>query len=164
MEEITINAGERKSLVLIHDSPESKQQTVRLAGDAAEVIIDEIFLDGNAKSDLTIIHDARHTVSRVNTRGVVGKQQLTKSHVNIIMPKHAQLSDSDVSQRFLLLDNSAKADARPALEIEANEVKAAHAAMVSPIDETKLFYLTSRGLSQEEAKKLIIEGFLQVPE
>lgn len=163
MREIIVKPGERRQLVFVHDSPESVEQVVRLSGEGAEVQVEEVFTKGNVKSRLTIVHDAPRTISRVSTRGVVDKKEASVAEATVVMPKHAQLSDSVVSQRFLLLDESAKADAKPCLEIEADEVKAAHAATVSPIDENMLFYLTSRGLPRDAAKALIIDGFLQVP-
>lgn len=163
MHELVIPAGEKRHVVLVHDNPESANRTIRLAGEGAEVAVDEIFLTGNVKSNLTIIHDAMRTVSRVNTRGVVGKNQNASAHAKIIIPKHSQLSDSFVSQHFLLLHDSAHVDATPSLEIEADEVKAAHAATMSPLDEEKLFYMTTRGLSLEESRKLMIQGFLKLP-
>ncbi len=162
MMELVVGAGEKKQILLVHDKAETAQQVIRLAGEGAEVQVDEIFMAG-AQSNVTIIHDALRTVSRVNTRGIVGKGKHVLSHAKVIIPKHAQLSDSFVSQHFLLLDESAQAEALPSLEIEADEVKASHAATISPLDEEKLFYLTSRGLSTNEARKLIIEGFLKLP-
>jgi Fe-S cluster assembly scaffold protein SufB len=163
MHELVIPAGDKRHLVFVHDSSESAQRVIRLAGEGAEVCVDEIFLDGSVQSNLTIVHDAMRTVSRVNTRGVVRKAKHVLSHAKVVIPKHGQLSDSFVSQNFLLLDESAQADALPSLEIEADEVKASHAATVSPIDAEKVFYLTSRGVSEEEARRLIIEGFLKLP-
>jgi len=74
------------------------------------------------------------------------------------------LSDSFVTQNFMLLDENAEAEAIPSLEIEADEVKASHSATVAPLDENKIFYLKSRGIPESEARKLIIESFLNLPE
>ncbi len=163
MSELIIPAGEKRHVVLVHDSPERVEQIIRLAGEGAEVLVDEIFLSG-VQSNLTIVHDAMRTKSRVNARGVVGKAQTVVSHAKVVIPKHGQLSDSFVGQHFLLLDDSAQAEAIPSLEIEADEVKASHAATISPLDSEKIFYLTSRGVSESEARKLLIQGFLKLPE
>ncbi len=163
MNELIIPAGEKRQIVLVHDAPEVGDRVIRLAGEGAEVQVDEIFLSGNVHSNLMIIHDAMRTKSRVNARGIAGKAQKVMSHAKVVIPKHALLSDSFVSQHFLLLDESAEAEAIPSLEIEADEVKASHSATVSPLDAEKIFYLTSRGVPESEAKKLIIEGFLKLP-
>jgi len=163
MIEMVVPAGEKRQLVLVHGFAENAERIIRLAGKGAEVHVDEIFMAGNVQSKLTIIHDVMRTVSRINTRGIVGKAQNVLSHAKIVIPKHGLLSDSFVSQHFLLLDESAQAEAIPSLEIEADEVKASHAATISPLDPEKIFYLTSRGVSESEAKKLIIQGFLKLP-
>ncbi len=158
-----MSAGEMKRVVFVHDSCDSKR-VIRLAGEGAEVHVDEIFLKGNIKSSLKIIHDARNTKSRIHSRGVVDRNQRAVAHAVVVIPKHAQLTDSFVSQDFLMLDSSASVDALPSLEIEADDVKAAHAATISCLDEEKLFYMTSRGMSKMQARDLIVEGFLRLPE
>ena len=94
----------------------------------------------------------------------MGKGQSVFAHAKVIIQKHAQLSDSFVSQKFMLLDKTSKAEAIPSLEIEADEVKASHAATISPLDQEKLFYVMARGLSYVDASKLLIEGFLELPD
>lgn len=163
MIELIIPAGGKKRVVLVHNSPENEQRVIRLAGEGAELELDEIFTSGNVQSSVTVVHDALRTKSRINARGVVGKGQKIVSHAKIVIPKHGQLSDSFVKQEFLLLDESAEAEAVPSLEIEADEVKASHAAAISPIDAEKLFYMKSRGIPESDAIKLIIEGFLKIP-
>ena len=73
----------------------------------------------------------------------------------------AQQTDAFQESRNLLLSTEAHADAIPGLEIEANDVRCTHAAAVAQIDREQLFYLTSRGLDDDVAKGLIIEGFLE---
>ena len=73
----------------------------------------------------------------------------------------AQHTDAFQESRNLLLSKSAHADAIPGLEIEANDVRCTHAAAVAQIDAEQLHYLRSHGLSDEQAKRLIIEGFLE---
>src|SRR3989344_708196 len=110
MQEIVIGENEKQNLVLVHNTSESAERVIRLAGQGAEVHIDEIFLDGTVTSNLVIVHDARRTISRVRTRGVVGKGQNILAHAKIIIACHAQLSDTFVSQKFMLLDKSARAE------------------------------------------------------
>lgn len=160
----TINAGEKRRIVLVHDRPESAERVIRLAGEGAEVEVEEVFLTGDVASKLIVIHDAPRTVSRVRSRGVVGKSQSTVAHAVIRILEHAQLSDSFVSQKFLLLHDSANADAIPSLEVEADDVKAGHAAAVAPLDEEKVFYVCSRGVAEGDARRMVVEGFLAVPE
>ena len=73
----------------------------------------------------------------------------------------AQQTDAFQESRNLLLSKSAHADAIPGLEIEANDVRCTHAAAVAQIDPEQLHYLRSHGLPDDQAKRLIIEGFLE---
>jgi Fe-S cluster assembly protein SufD len=72
----------------------------------------------------------------------------------------AQQTDAFQESRNLLLSSAAHADAIPGLEIEADDVRCTHAAAVAQVDPEQLFYLRSRGLTQDNAKRLVIEGFL----
>ena len=79
---------------------------------------------------------------------------------NIIVDPGAQQTDAFQESRNLLLSKRAHADAIPGLEIQANDVRCTHAAAVAQIDPEQLFYLRSRGLPEQVAKRLVIEGFL----
>jgi Fe-S cluster assembly protein SufD len=73
----------------------------------------------------------------------------------------AQRTDAFQESRNLLLSKRAHADAIPGLEILADDVRCTHAAAIAQIDRDQLFYLRSHGLRDGEAKRLVIEGFLQ---
>lgn len=74
--------------------------------------------------------------------------------------KGAEASQAFLRMNVLLAGDGARAEAIPELEIETDDVRAAHAATVGRIDEEQLFYLMSRGLTRSKAVKLIIEAFL----
>jgi Fe-S cluster assembly protein SufD len=73
----------------------------------------------------------------------------------------AQRTDAFQESRNLLLSTAAHADAIPGLEIEADDVRCTHAAAVAQVDPEQLYYLRSHGLGDAEAKRLVIEGFLE---
>jgi Fe-S cluster assembly protein SufD len=73
----------------------------------------------------------------------------------------AQQTDAFQECRNLLLSKRAHADAIPGLEILANDVRCTHAAAIAQIDREQLFYLRAHGLAEADAKRLVIEGFLQ---
>jgi Fe-S cluster assembly protein SufD len=73
----------------------------------------------------------------------------------------AQKTSAMQTSRNMVLSESAKADAIPNLEIEAKDVRCGHAASVGPVEEETLFYLQSRGISREEAERLVVTGFFQ---
>ena len=79
----------------------------------------------------------------------------------IRVDKGAQRTDAFQESRNLLLSTDAHADAIPGLEIEADDVRCTHAAAVAQVDPEQLYYLRSHGLGDADAKRLVIEGFLQ---
>ena len=72
----------------------------------------------------------------------------------------AQQTDAFQESRNLLLSTKAHADAIPGLEIEANDVRCTHAAAVAQVDREQLHYLRAPGLREDQASRLIVEGFL----
>jgi Fe-S cluster assembly protein SufD len=101
----------------------------------------------NARSDL-LYKGALADRSRAVFRGII------RVH------KGAQRTDAYQTNRNLLMSPHARADSLPNLEIEADDVKCSHAATVGQLDEEMLFYLLARGLSREQAERLVVLGFL----
>lgn len=110
--------------------------------------------------DTTQEHAAPHTTSDLAFRGVLQGRSEAVWRGNIIVDPGAQQTDAFQESRNLLLSKRAHADAIPGLEIQANDVRCTHAAAIAQIDPDQLFYLRSRGLPEETAKRLVIEGFL----
>jgi Fe-S cluster assembly protein SufD len=111
--------------------------------------------------DTTQEHAAEHTFSDLAFRGVLADRATSVWRGMIRVDPGAQQTDAFQENRNLLLSNRAHADAIPGLEIEADDVRCTHAAAVAQVDPEQLFYLQSRGLSDAQAKRLVIEGFLQ---
>jgi Fe-S cluster assembly protein SufD len=70
-----------------------------------------------------------------------------------------QQTNSYLKNQNLILDDGARADSIPSLQIDANDVRASHGATVSRIDEEYIFYLQSRGIRRSTAVRMIVEGF-----
>lgn len=155
-----VEKGKHAELLLVHDSPKTSEKIIRLE-EGASIRVEEIFLC-NTVSKVKIIHDAPNTKSRVYSRGIVRSGE-SLAYASIVIPEHAKEADTFVSQKFLTLSKDAQVKAIPSMEIEPNDVKAAHASTVCPLEEDKLFYLASRGLDNNEAKNLLIKGFLHLP-
>ena len=77
----------------------------------------------------------------------------------IQVPRAAQRTDASQLSRNLLLSNRARVDAKPELEIVADDVKCAHGATVSQLQQNQLFYLRSRGVAADEAAALLLKGY-----
>lgn len=109
----------------------------------------------------TQVHDAPNTTSDLAFRGILDGRSNTVWSGMIKVEPGAQQIDAFQESRNLLLTKTAHADSIPGLEILANDVRCTHAAAIAQIDLEQLFYLRSRGLQLEKAKRLVIEGFLE---
>ncbi|HUR85278.1 MAG TPA: Fe-S cluster assembly protein SufD [Solirubrobacteraceae bacterium] len=106
-------------------------------------------------------HAAANTTSDLAFRGILDGRSNTVWSGMIKVDPGAQQIDAFQESRNLLLTKTAHADAIPGLEILANDVRCTHAAAIAQIDPEQLYYLRSRGLALEQAKRLVIEGFLE---
>lgn len=105
-------------------------------------------------------HIAVNTFCRVVIKGISMGGARVSIDGMVKIEKGAEKTDSFLEMRMLLLDKKSTATVEPKLEIENNNVKASHAASVGKIDEEELLYLKSRGIAADEAKQLIVNGFL----
>ena len=83
----------------------------------------------------------------------------TLFHGRIVVQPDAQKTDSEQSNQNLLLSADAEIDTKPQLEIYADDVKCAHGATVGQLDEAALFYLVSRGIEREVARRMLTQAF-----
>ena len=135
----------------------------RLSGEGAEARVTGAYAthaQQHIDFDTTQEHAAPNTTSDLAFRGVLQGRSTAVWKGNIIVDPGAQKTDAFQESRNLLLSKRAHADAIPGLEIQANDVRCTHAAAVAQVDPEQLFYLRSRGLRPEVAKRLVIEGFL----
>jgi Fe-S cluster assembly protein SufD len=109
---------------------------------------------------LVTIHRTANTHSETMIHGLVGDNAQVKISGLIKINKLAQRVTDFLTERVLLLSDQAKAVAEPELEIEADDVRASHAATVASLSQDELFYLMSRGVALPAAQKLITDGFL----
>jgi Fe-S cluster assembly protein SufD len=110
--------------------------------------------------DTTQEHAAPNTTSDLAFRGILAERSSVVWRGMIKVDPGAQQTDAFQECRNLLLSKRAHADAIPGLEILANDVRCTHAAAIAQIDPEQLFYLRSRGLGEDRAKRLVIEGFM----
>ena len=135
----------------------------RLAGEGAHARVTGAYATHGRQHidfDTTQEHVAPNTTSDLAFRGVLQGRSSAVWKGNIIVDPGAQKTDAFQESRNLLISKRAHADAIPGLEIQANDVRCTHAAAVAQVDPEQLFYLRSRGLPEEVAKQLVIEGFL----
>ncbi|HUB98195.1 MAG TPA: Fe-S cluster assembly protein SufD [Solirubrobacterales bacterium] len=136
----------------------------KLAGPGSEARVTGGYAGGPGQHldyDTTQEHAAPNTDSDLAFRGVLAAGATAVWRGMIKVDPGAQQTDAFQECRNLLLSTEAHADAIPGLEILADDVRCTHAAAIAQIDKDQLFYLTSRGLDEADAKSLIIEGFLE---
>lgn len=110
--------------------------------------------------DTRVTNFGLNSVGHILQNGVIlDKGTLTFNAIGHII-KGAKNADAQQSSHVLMLSDKGRGDANPILLIDENEVTAGHAASVGQVDEEDLFYLQSRGLDEETAKRLVIRGFL----
>lgn len=140
------------------------KREILLQGEGAEANdLEIIFGNNDQQFELytSIYHKVPHTKGYSVTKGVLddSSRALTQGLAKIEKP--AIGSDSYLAEHILLINPKAKAEPMPFMEIDTNDVKAKHSSFVSQIDEEKIFYLRTRGLEENEARKFIVMGFLE---
>lgn len=111
--------------------------------------------------NLVNCHQGKNTTGDIVFKGVGTGAAWAKINGWIVIGKQGAFADSYLREDVLLLSDEASVKAEPNLEILNNEVMASHGATVGAIDEEQLFYLMSRGLSREQAERVIVAGFLK---
>lgn len=135
---------------------------VVLAGSGARVDLDGLYLPaGRQRHDnvITVDHAAPRCTSTQRFRGVIDDHARGSFSGHVIVRPGAAGTDATQSNRNLLLRPTAQADARPWLEIFADEVRCSHGATVGRLDDEALFYLRSRGIPLDEARTMLVTGF-----
>lgn len=94
-------------------------------------------------------------------KNIVDDQAHAVFNGKIFVPRAAQLTNASQLNRNLLLSDKARVDTKPQLEIVADNVKCAHGATISQLEADEVFYLQSRGISQDNAQRLLIYAFAQ---
>lgn len=132
-----------------------------LEGMASQSNLHSIYIgDGERKMDLeyNMIHKAPRSVSYIETKGVL-KDKTTKVFRGNLDFRRGSKHAKGVEEEFvILLDPTVKSDSIPALLAKEDDVEGDHAVTAGQLDESKLFYLMSRGLDEQAAKKLIVES------
>jgi len=139
------------------------QSTIAFAGEGARVETNGVnLLNGRQHADSTLFvdHAVPNCSSREIFRSVVDDRGHSVFQGRIIVRPKAQKTDAKMMTRALLLSDEAEADNKPELEIFADDVTCGHGATTGALDESLLFYLRARGLSEKAAQALLIQAFV----
>ncbi|HEV7184866.1 MAG: Fe-S cluster assembly protein SufD [Actinomycetales bacterium] len=138
---------------------------VHLAGTGSEAeLYGAYFADAaqHLEQQVYVFHDAANTRSRVTYKGALqGEGARTVWIGDVLIGPKAVGTDTYEQNRNLVLTDGARADSVPNLEIETGDiVGAGHASATGRFDDEQLFYLQSRGITEDEARRLVVRGFL----
>jgi Fe-S cluster assembly protein SufD len=162
--EITLRAGARMDFhvlnatdaygriaidVTLHDGAHFEFGAVQIGGGSA-----------NLEIVTTVRHIEPNATSRQVVRSVLGGSATGSYLGKVAVSRDAQHTDSVQSVKAMLLTRTATANAKPELEIYADDVKCAHGATVGELDRNAMFYLAARGLPPAEAQTLLLQAFV----
>ncbi len=108
----------------------------------------------------TVTHAEPNATSRQTVRSILAGHATGSYLGKIAVAKGAQQTDAEQSIKAMLLDRTASANAKPELEIFADDVKCAHGATVGELDQQALFYMASRGMDPVTARTLLLRAFV----
>ena len=134
-----------------------------LNGEYSSAFINGVFsLKENQQHEIrtTINHLVENTKSYQLIKSVLGKNSKSVYQGKIFVNSKAQKTDGYQLSKAILLDETSEFNAKPELEIYADDVKCSHGSASGSLDENSIFYLMSRGLNYQQSKELLINGFL----
>ena len=115
----------------------------------------------NLDTGIKVIHNAPKTSTYVNARSISADSGICTFRSNVVVKKNASKSKLSLSCESLMLDSESRSDTIPVNTLETDDVIFSHEAKIGKISDDTIFYLMSRGLSEEEAKGLIVRGFAE---
>ncbi len=143
------NYGRVELNITLHEGADFRLGAVQIGGNTQtlEIVTTVTHVEPSATSSQIV----RSVLAGTATGTYLGK---------VAVARDAQLTDSVQSVKAMLLDRSATANAKPELEIYADDVKCAHGCAIGELDPMGLFYLQARGIAPGDAKKLMLQAFV----
>ena len=113
----------------------------------------------NLDTGCKVVHNAPKTTSVVNTRSISKSGGISTFRSSVVVTNKAKEAKSSVSCQSLMLDNISRSDTIPAIDVRTADADIGHEAKIGRISDEAVFYLMSRGISEEEARAMIVSGF-----
>jgi Fe-S cluster assembly protein SufD len=162
---IVIKEQEKVIIPILWTGKETElSYTIKLAGAGANVTILALLCGKETQKihlKLNIYHQKPETRSRVIVKGAITDSASINFDGLVKIEPGAKGTNAWLAAHILLLSDKTKGSATPSLEIEENDIKAGHATTVGKVNDLELFYLMSRGIPEQTAKALIVQGFLE---
>ena len=133
-----------------------------LKGDNAKMEFTGVTFAGagqNLDTGAKVVHIGRNTRSYMNTRSISKSGGISTFRSSVVVQKGAKQAKSSVSCQSLMLDSESRSDTVPAMDIRTKDAAVGHEAKIGSISNEAVFYLMSRGMSEEDARALIVSGF-----
>jgi Fe-S cluster assembly protein SufD len=133
-----------------------------LDGEGIEAVLNGVYLtngDQLADHHMVVDHAKPHCASHEYFNGILAGKSRGVFHGRILVRPGAQKTDAKQTSKNLLLSDDASADAKPQLEIYADDVKCTHGATVGQLNDESIYYLRSRGIGLETARRMLIHAF-----
>jgi Fe-S cluster assembly protein SufD len=140
--------------VTLHEGADFKLGAVQIGGDSSSGVGQTLEII------TTVTHAEPGATSSQIVRSVLAGQATGTYLGKVAVARDAQHTDSTQSVKAMLLDRTATANAKPELEIYADDVKCAHGCAIGELDPMGLFYLQARGIAPADAKKLMLQAFV----
>lgn len=162
--EISLHAESKVTVIafLTEGSENIAKIKINFLGAGAELLF-LVFIIGTSKNKFLFETESLHTVPGTKAKYLVKCAMFDESFAdykgNLVIAKSAPMTEVYLGHHTLLLSPLAHAKTLPALEIEADEVKAGHAASLGKVDEELIFYCMTRGISPKEAERMLVDGF-----
>lgn len=153
MEWVTGSFGSKISMlypmsILIGDNAKMEYTGISFAGEGQ-----------NLDTGLKVVHGAKNTASVVSTKSISKSGGIATFRSNVLVTKDALNSKSNISCESLMLDDISVSDTIPVSNIGTDDMEFSHEAKIGKISDEAIFYLMTRGLSEEEARAMIVRGF-----
>jgi Fe-S cluster assembly protein SufD len=163
--DIQLSAGARFEQTVLASGAKIQRHETHVAhpGEGASVRLDGVYVNGGERhADLTTVveHTGVGGETVQLTKGVVAGRARGVFQGRIIVNHGADKTDARMGHHALILSDRAEVDAKPELEIYADDVACAHGNTIGAIDENALFYAMSRGLPEPDARALLTQAFL----
>lgn len=161
---ITVEQGGQLQLFTAIFGSVQMDLTIELRGTGASVVHHLLYI-GQGEDRIRIRTNTEHYASDTSAKTVVHGIALDAAHVDfagsINIHQTGARTDGELEHEGLLLSDKARINALPGFEIGTNDVRAAHSSAVHFVKQQDLFYLQSRGIEEQEARRLIVAGFVE---
>ncbi|MFN9612988.1 MAG: Fe-S cluster assembly protein SufD [Hyphomonadaceae bacterium] len=158
------DTGRYQAIALMFGGTLARAEThVTLAGEGASCLIHGAYLlSGHTHADMTtkVVHASPNGQTRELFKGAVQDRARGVFQGKILVERAAQKTDARQNHHALMLSEGAEIDAKPELEIYADDVQCAHGNTIGALDDQALFYMRQRGIPEAQAKSLLVEAFV----